>query len=193
MYDRNYYLNELKIRQKDHLVKVITGIRRCGKSFLLNNIFYNYLINEEKVDKNNIIRFAFDNEKDIALLDEYLKDHPIIKNINGQLVVNNRKFLSYIENLTSKDGFYYLILDEIQNLENFVRVLNKFLYGDKFDVYVAGSNSRFLSSEVDTEFGGRGDRIHLLPLIFNEYLLGSKLNKTDAFNKYIRYGGIPLV
>lgn len=124
MYDRNYYLNELKIRQKDHLVKVIIGIRRCGKSFLLNNIFYNYLINEEKVDKNNIIRFAFDNEKDIALLDEYLKDQPTIKNINGQLVINNRKFLSYIENLTSKDGFYYLILDEIQNLENFVIVLN---------------------------------------------------------------------
>lgn len=91
---------------------------------MLNNIFYNYLINEEKVDKNNIIRFAFDNEKDIALLDEYLKDQPTIKNINGQLVVNNKKFLSYIENLTSKDGFYYLILDEIQNLENFVRVLN---------------------------------------------------------------------
>lgn len=91
---------------------------------MLNNIFYNYLINEEKVDKNNIIRFAFDNEKDIALLDEYLKDQPTIKNINGQSVVNNRKFLSYIDKHTSKDGFYYLILDEIQNLENFVIVLN---------------------------------------------------------------------
>ncbi len=160
---------------------------------MLNNIFYNYLINEEKVDKNNIIRFAFDNEKDIALLDEYLKDQPTIKNINGQSVVNNRKFLSYIDKHTSKDGFYYLILDEIQNLENFVRVLNSFLYEDKFDIYVTGSNSRFLSSEVDTEFGGRGDRIHLLPLTFNEYLTGSKLNKTEAFNEYIRYGGLPLV
>ena len=193
MFKREYYLNELIDKQGNGLIKVITGIRRSGKSFLLNKIFYDYLVKGKKVDENKIIRFAFDNEEDIASLDQYLTEQKTIKKINGQKVINNRKFLSYIQDKTKKEGYYYLLIDEIQNLESFVRVLNSFLYKDNIDVYVTISNSRFLSSEVDTEFGGRGDRIHLLPLTFNEYLSNTKLDIRDALNEYIRYGGIPLV
>lgn len=193
MFHRDLYLKSLIESQGNKLIKVITGIRRCGKSFLLNNIFYDYLINERKVDPKHIIRFAFDNEKDIMKLDSYLPNQATTKKVRHQYQINSRKFLSYIDDITKEGGFYYLLLDEIQNLENFVRVLNSFLYAGNFDVYVTGSNSRFLSSEVDTEFGGRGYRIHLLPLSFNEYLIESNLGEREALDEYIRYGGIPLV
>ena len=88
----------------------------------------------------------------------------------------------FIQNITKNDGEYCLLLDEIQLLSEFVRVLNAFIKHNNFDIYVTGSNSRFLSSQVDTEFGGRASRIHLLPLTFNEYLSGSKLDKQDALN-----------
>lgn len=193
MFGRKLYLEELKLKANNGLIKVITGIRRCGKSFLLNNIFYNYLIVERKIDPKNIIKFAFDSEENIMLLDNYLKDQPTLIKKGNQEVINSRKFISFINDKTKENNFYYLLLDEIQNLDNFVRVLNSFLYKGNFDVYVTGSNSKFLSSEVDTEFGGRGDRIHLLPLTFAEYLSGIELDKKDAINEYIRYGGIPLV
>lgn len=193
MFDRTYYLNELIDKENNGLVKVITGIRRCGKSFLLNNIFYNYLISIQNVKPDHIIRYAFDNEEDISLLDEFLVEQPTLKTQNGLKVINNRKFMAYIKSKMTEEGIYYLILDEIQNLEEFVRVLNSFIYKGNCDVYVTGSNSRFLSSEVDTEFGGRADRIHLLPLTFSEYLTGTNLEKRDALNEYLRYGGIPLV
>ena len=192
LFKRDYYLSKLVEKENNQLIKVITGIRRCGKSYLLNKIFYNYLINEQHVDKDFIIRFAFDNEEDISLLDKY-EDQPSLENDLNKHLVSSKKFLSFIKEKTSKDGYYYLLLDEIQNLENFVRVLNSFLYKGNFDVYVTGSNSRFLSSEVDTEFGGRGDRIHLLPLTFKEFLSGTNLDKRDALDEYIRYGGIPLI
>ena len=192
VFKRDYYLSKLVEKENNQLIKVITGIRRCGKSYLLNKIFYNYLINEQHVDKDFIIRFAFDNEEDISLLDKY-EDQPSLENDLNKHLVSSKKFLSFIKEKTSKDGYYYLLLDEIQNLENFVRVLNSFLYKGNFDVYVTGSNSRFLSSEVDTEFGGRGDRIHLLPLTFKEFLSGTNLDKRDALDEYIRYGGIPLI
>ena len=191
-FKRDYYLNKLVEKENNQLIKVITGIRRCGKSYLLNKIFYNHLINEQHVDKDFIIRFAFDNEEDISLLDKY-EDQPSLENDLNKHLVSSKKFLSFIKEKTSKDGYYYLLLDEIQNLENFVRVLNSFLYKGNLDVYVTGSNSRFLSSEVDTEFGGRGDRIHLLPLTFKEFLSGTNLDKRDALDEYIRYGGIPLI
>ncbi len=193
MFDRTYYLNELVDKENNGLVKVITGIRRCGKSFLLNNIFYNYLISIQNVKPDHIIRYAFDNEEDISLLDELLVEQPTLKTQNGQKVINNRKFMTYIKSKMTEEGIYYLILDEIRNLEEFVRVLNSFIYKGNCDVYVTVSNSRFLSSEVDTEFGGRADRIHLLPLTFSEYLTGTNLEKRDALNEYLRYGGIPLV
>ena len=193
MFKRDLYLNELIEKQNNHLIKVITGIRRCGKSYLLNTIFYNHLISKENVSKEHIIKFAFDDEEDILKLDDYCPNEPTIIKKGNQKLVNSKKFILYIKKRITDDGQYYLLLDEIQNLDNFVRVLNSFLKYDNFDVYVTGSNSRFLSSEVDTEFGGRGDRIHLLPLSFNEYLTGDNVDKSSALDQYIRYGGIPLV
>lgn len=193
MFKRDNYLNQLIKSRNNHQIKVVTGLRRSGKSFLINEIFYNWLI-ENNVDEKHIVRFAFDSEIDIRKLDAYLPNDPtIIKNPEGQKIINNRKFMLYIDDKTKGDGDYILLLDEIQNLDDFVRVLNGYLYLKKFDIYVTGSNSRFLSSQVDTEFGGRGYRIHVLPLSFSEYLTGVELHKRDALEEYIAYGGIPLV
>lgn len=193
MFSRDLYLRRLIEKQNNGLVKIITGVRRCGKSFLLNNIFYNYLVNEKHINPKNIIKFAFDNEEDILKLDKYDKDRKSLKKIGRQVLIDSQKFLTFIHEQSKDNGHYYLLLDEIQNLENFVRVLNSFIYKGNFDIYVIGSNSNLLSSEVDTEFGGRGDRIHLLPLSFLEYLSNVDLDKRDALDQYIRYGGIPLV
>lgn len=193
MFKRDNYLNQLIKSRNNHQIKVVTGLRRSGKSFLINEIFYNWLI-ENNVDEKHIVRFAFDSEIDIRKLDSYLPNDPtIIKNAEGQKIINNRKFMLFIDDKTKGDGDYILLLDEIQNLDDFVRVLNGYLYLKKFDIYVTGSNSRFLSSQVDTEFGGRGYRIHVLPLSFSEYLTGVELDKRDALEEYIAYGGIPLV
>lgn len=193
MFKRDLYLNELIDKKDNHLVKVITGIRRSGKSYLLNEIFYNFLIEEEGVSDNHIIKFAFDNEENIALLDKYLQEQPTVMEKRNQKIVNSRKFLLYIKDLIIDKERYYLLLDEIQNLDDFVRVLNGFLNHDNYDVYVTGSNSKLLSSEVDTEFGGRGDRIHLLPLTFSEFLSGTDYDENTGLKVYERYGGIPLV
>lgn len=193
MFKRDLYLNELIDKKNNHLVKVITGIRRSGKSYLLNEIFYNFLIEEEGVSDNHIIKFAFDNEENIALLDKYLQEQPTVMEKRNQKIVNSRKFLLYIKDLIIDKERYYLLLDEIQNLDDFVRVLNGFLNHDNYDVYVTGSNSKLLSSEVDTEFGGRGDRIHLLPLTFSEFLSGTDYDENTGLKVYERYGGIPLV
>ena len=193
MFKRDLYLKELIDKKQNHLVKVITGIRRSGKSYLLNTIFYNYLVKEENVPDDHIIRFAFDNDEDIFLLDKYLMDQPTIIEKNNQKLVNSRKFLCYIKDLVRDNDPYYFLLDEIQNLDEFVRTLNAFLRHENYDVYVTGSNSRFLSSEVDTEFGGRGDRIHLLPLTFSEFLNGTDYDANTGLKMYERYGGIPLI
>ena len=193
MFNRDYYLNQLINGEDNHLVKLITGIRRCGKSYLLNVIFYNYLTNVKKINPNNIIQFAFDSIEDIAKLDKYLPEQETSFDINGQKLINNRKFLLYIQEKTKNPGYYYFLFDEIQNLDEFVRVLNGFLRHENYDIYVTGSNSRFLSSQVDTEFAGRADRIHLLPLSFLEYLSGVDIYKRDALDEYIKYGGLPLV
>lgn len=193
MFKRDLYLKELIDKKQNHLVKVITGIRRSGKSYLLNTIFYDYLVKEENVPDDHIIRFAFDNDEDIFLLDKYLMDQPTIIEKNNQKLVNSRKFLCYIKDLVRDNDPYYFLLDEIQNLNEFVRTLNAFLRHENYDVYVTGSNSRFLSSEVDTEFGGRGDRIHLLPLTFSEFLNGTDYDANTGLKMYERYGGIPLI
>lgn len=193
MFKRDLYLNELIDKKNNHLVKVITGIRRSGKSYLLNEIFYNFLIEEEGISDDHIIKFAFDNEENIALLDKYLQEQPTVMEKHNQKIVNSRKFLLYIKDLIVDKERYYLLLDEIQNLDDFVRVLNGFLNHDNYDVYVTGSNSKLLSSEVDTEFGGRGDRIHLLPLTFSEFLSGTDYDENNGLKVYERYGGIPLV
>lgn len=192
MFDRNNYLNQLISKKNNHLVKLITGIRRSGKSFLLNNIFYNWLL-KNGYDNKHIIKFAFDSEEDIMLLDEYLPNEPTVITIKNTKVINEKKFVLFIRDVTKDGKDYCLLLDEIQLLNEFVKVLNSFIRHDNYDVYVTGSNSKFLSSEVDTEFGGRSSRIHLLPLVFSEYLTGTDLEKRDALDEYIRYGGIPLV
>ncbi len=193
MFKRNKYLDQLIKLEHNHLIKVVTGVRRSGKSYLLNTIFYHHLFENQNIDNEHIIRFAFDNEEDIMQLDKYLPAQKTIVIKNGQQIVNNRKFMLYIQSLIKDNQMYYFILDEIQNLENFVRVLNGFLTHDNYDVYVSGSNSYLLSSNIDTEFSGRSSNIHLLPLTFNEYLSDTNVHKIDALNEYIRYGGIPLV
>ena len=193
MFNRNRYLRKLKEKERNGLIKVITGLRRSGKSFLLNRLFYDYLVQERKIDPRHIIRFAFDNQEDIVRLDEFGgKEEASQAKKRGRLV-DSLKFLAFINEKAKDGGYYYLLLDEVQNLEEFVRVLNSFLYKGNFDIYVTGSNSRFLSSEVDTEFGGRGDRIHLLPLSFEEFFSSVGGEAREALDEYLRYGGIPLV
>lgn len=193
MFVRDKYLKQLIDKKHNQLIKVITGIRRSGKSFLLNEIFYRRLTEEDGVDPSHIIRFAFDNSEDISLLDAYLPDQPTIIVKKGQEIVNDRKFLLYVKDQIHDEGDYYFLLDEIQNLNGFVRVLNGFLRHANYDVYVSGSNSHLLSSDIDTEFGGRSSRVHLLPLAFNEYRSDSKLDPYASLNEYLQYGGIPLV
>lgn len=193
MFQRDKYLQKLISLKGNHLVKVITGIRRSGKSYLLNEIFYNHLLKDEQVDESHIMRFAFDNEEDILLLDKYLADQPTTTKVNNQKIINNIKFLLLVKDFVKDNRKYYFLLDEIQNLDDFVRVLNGFLRHDNYDVYVTGSNSNMLSSNIDTEFGGRTSRIHLLPLTFSEFCSGTNLDQNTALKVYERYGGIPLV
>jgi len=192
MFERTKYLNQLISKENNHLIKVITGIRRSGKSFLLNNIFYTHLLNKG-INNKNIIRFAFDSSDDIYLLDKYLENEPTLEIINGQRIINDKKFVLYVKEKIQKKGINYLLLDEIQNLKNFVNVLNSFLKYENFDVYVTGSNSYLLSSDIDTSFGGRSSRIHLLPLVFEELLSGSSKSNDDTLRDYMIYGGLPLV
>lgn len=192
MFARTKYLNQLINKRNNHLIKVITGIRRSGKSFLLNEIFNDYLLTSG-FEERHIIKFAFDSEEDILKLDAYLPNESTIIKVGNQKLVNEKKFVMYIQDVTKQEGEYCFLLDEIQLLNEFVRVLNGFIKHNNYDVYVTGSNSRFLSSQVDTEFGGRSSRIHLLPLVYSEYITGSNLSKKEAFDEYIRFGGIPLV
>ena len=192
-FERNRYLNELIDRKGNRLVKIITGIRRCGKSYLLNNIFYNYLLSTG-IKKERIIKFAFDSEEDIVKLDKYLPNEKTIILKNKIEYVNQKKFLLFLEEQTSSDSKeYYLLLDEVQNLYRFESVLNSLLRHDNYDIYVTGSNSKFLSTDVITEFSDRGDEIHMLPVSFKEYMSGCNLHIKDAYKEYLYYGGLPLV
>ena len=184
---RDYYLDKL-IRKKDNgFIKIITGIRRSGKSYLLNNLFYNYLI-QSGVNENHIIKFAFDSGKDLLKIGENLMDLDVL---SGERLVNPKKFLDYIINITNDREKFYILLDEVQLLKSFEQVLSGFLRQDNFDVYVTGSNSRFLSKDVITEFAGRGDEIHIMPLVFSEFIQTYAGDKEDAFAEYQIYGGLP--
>lgn len=184
---RDFYLNKLISRKNNGLIKVITGIRRCGKSYLLNTIFYNYLI-EQDVDENHIIRFAFDSADDLYLIGENL-----IKIEKEKRRIDPEKFMAYIRSKTTDKGMYYLLLDEVQMLDCFESVLNSYLRKDNIDVYVTGSNAKFLSKDIITEFAGRGDEIHMYPLNFSEFMLVYKGDKYEGLSEYMLYGGIPLV
>ncbi len=169
---RDVYLNKLIRKEKNGLIKVITGVRRCGKSYLLFNLFHNYLI-EKGVDEDHIIEVALDDRsyKDLRDPDNMLK---------------------YVKDKIKDKQTYYIILDEIQLLSEFEDVLNSFLHIRNADVYVTGSNSKFLSSDVITEFRGRGDEIRVYPLSFREYISVYDGTTDEAWDDYFNYGGLPL-
>ena len=178
---RDKYVEMLQIRKNNGFVKVITGIRRCGKSYLLNELFYNKLI-KDGIKKDHIIRFAFDSAKDLLLIGEDLQE-----NIIQKRKVSPKKFMNYISQKIVDQDTYYILLDEVQNLDCFEVILNSYLRQNNLDIYVTGSNSKFLSSDILTEFRGRGDEIHVLPLSFSEFY--ASYNEDD----YMIYGGLPAI
>lgn len=184
---RDLYLNKLISLKHNGLIKVITGIRRCGKSYLLNEIFYNHLL-ESGVDEKHIIRFAFDSGDDLNLIGE-----SIIEIEKQKRRVDPEKFMAYIRNQIEDNEMYYLLLDEVQMLDCFETVLNGYLRRKNMDVYVIGSNAKFLSKDIITEFAGRGDEIHMYPLSFSEFMTAYKGDKYEGLSEYMLYGGIPLV
>ena len=171
--DRELYLNQLINKQNNGLVKIITGMRRCGKSFLLDPIFKEYLISEG-VSENHIIKIDLDERRNKKYQDPDVLDE-------------------YIRSLIVDEETYYLLLDEVQKVDDFESVLNGFLHIHNLDIYVTGSNSKFLSSDIITEFRGRGDEIRVFPLSFSEYYSVFKGEKEEAWDEYITYGGLPKI
>lgn len=170
---RDYYLKKLIEAKNDGLIKILIGVYQCGKSYLLNTIFYNYLI-EEGVKEDHIIKVALDDTDNEELL-------------------NPKNLSKYVkEKIIDKDT-YYVILDEIQLVENFEGVLNGLLRINNIDIYVTGSNSKFLSSDIITEFRGRGEDIKIYPLSYYEFMSVYEGDKFDGWLEYITYGGLPLV
>ena len=170
---RDIYLQRLKDREQNGLVKIVTGIRRCGKSYLLNTLFYGYL-KEKGVKDDHIIKISLDDDE------------------NSDLLLP--KALSrYIKNLIVDDELYYVLLDEIQLADNFVGVLNGLLKLPNVDIYVTGSNSKFLSTDIVTEFRGRGDEVRILPLSFSEFMSVYNGSSIQGWKEYYTYGGLPLV
>lgn len=170
---RNYYLNKLISKQNNKLIKIVTGIRRCGKSYLLDPIFRNYLL-DNGVDENHIIKLEFDS-------------------IENEEYTNPKKLYEYVMQKVFDKDTYYVILDEIQKVSDFESVLNSFLRKPNLDVYVTGNNSKFLSSDIITEFRGRGDEIRVYPLSFSEFMSVYSGNEISGLNEYINYGGLPLI
>lgn len=192
-FSREKYVARLADMQWNGLVKVITGAHRAGKSYLLNELFYRFLINEG-VDKRRIICFAFDSDEDIDRLDDFANGD-LIKIQDGKhgYKINAKVFRRYISSLTDEENQYYFFLDEVQLLDNFVGTLNSYLRHSNFDLYATGSNSRFLSNDIATEFKGRSSELHIQPLSFSEYVQGTGKEVGKAWADYIVTGGIPLV
>lgn len=170
---RNSYLKQLISGKLNGLIKIVTGIRRCGKSYLLFKIFRNHLL-EQGVTPDHIISLALDD----ILNEEYC---------------DPKKLVLYIKENIKDSQIHYVLLDEVQMVDNFVGALNSLLHIDNVDVYVTGSNSKFLSSDIATEFRGRGDEIRIYPLSFSEFLSEYNGDKNDAWRDYITYGGLPLI
>ena len=193
IFQRDRYIERLEAMQWNGLVKVITGTRRAGKSYLLNELYYNYLVDSD-VPKNRIIRFAFDSDEDLDLLDAFANGDPIkVKSKRYGYCVNAQVFRRYIASKINEDDRFYLFLDEVQFLDNFVGTLNSYLRHHNLDLYVTGSNSKFLSVDIATEFKGRSSELHVLPLSFSEYVNGTGKDLGTAWSNYIVTGGIPLV
>lgn len=170
---RDRYLQQLIESRRNGFVKVVTGIRRCGKSYLLNVLFYHYLLDNGVAD-DHIIR--------IDLEDRMNKE-----------LRNPDVMLHYVHDRIKDNELYYIIIDEVQLMDEFVDVLNSFRHIDNADIYVTGSNSRFLSSDIPTEFRGRGETIHVNPLSFAEFYSAKGGDKQDAWREYYTYGGLPLI
>ena len=171
---RDKYLRQLIEARGNGMVKIVTGMRRSGKSFLLMTLFHQYLI-EQGVAENHIIEISLDNRKNKSLR-------------------NPDVLLEHIEHLIQLDGqIHYVILDEVQLVDDFVEVLLSLMQDKRLDVYVSGSNSKFLSKDVVTEFRGRGDEIHLFPLSFAEYYAAIGGDKYSAWKEYYTYGGLPQI
>ena len=184
---RDYYLEKLISRRGSGLIKVITGVRRCGKSYLLNTIFYRFLLSSG-VPEDHIIRFAFDSADDLELIGENLID---MHRRNRK--ADPERFMAYIRSKLRGRETYYLLLDEVQLLDSFEAVLNGYLRKDNMDVFVTGSNAKFLSSDIITEFSGRGDEIRMYPLSFAEFMSVYPGDRYEGLSAYMLYGGIPLV
>ena len=185
--NRDYYLQKLIDRKHNGQIKVITGVRRCGKSFLMNTLFYQHLL-DCGIAKDHIILFAFDSAEDLLKISEDLIE---IQAQNRK--VNPRKFVNYISSLIRDQDMYYLLLDEVQMLESFETVLIGYLRRKNLDLFVTGSNAKFLSRDVVTEFAGRGDEIRMYPLSFSEFMSVYKGDRYMGLSEYMLYGGIPLV
>lgn len=169
---RDYYLNQLIESQGNGLVKIVTGGRRCGKSFLLFNLFRNYLL-DSGVSEDHIVGLSLDDRRSSPLRDP-------------------DKLLDYIDSKVRTDGkTHYIILDEVQLVRDFVEVLLSLMHNPQLEIYVSGSNSKFLSKDVVTEFRGRGDEIRVWPLSFSEYYAAVGGDKTAAWKDYYTYGGLP--
>lgn len=170
---RDIYLEKLISKKNNGLIKVVTGVRRCGKSYLLFNLFSDHL-KEEKVRADHIIEMAFDS-------------------------FENRKYRDpevlypYLMEKIQDEQMYYVLLDEVQLLDDFESVLNSLVRKKNVDVYVTGSNAKFLSKDIITEFRGRGDEVHMYPLTFAEYMSVYPGDKNDAWRDYVIYGGLPLI
>ena len=170
---RDKYLRDLINRMNNGMIKVVTGIRRSGKSYLLFKLFYEYLLSQGVLE-SHIIKIELDQRKN-----RIYRDPDVI--------------LDYIETLIENDKQYYILLDEVQMLNDFEEVLNSLLHISNVDIYVTGSNSKFLSKDVITEFRGRGDKIHVFPLTFKEFMQVYDGDMYRGFADYIVYGGLPLI
>ena len=170
---RDFYLNQLIAGRENGLIKIITGIRRCGKSYLLFRLFHEWL-NANGIENNHIIEVALDDRSNKELRDP-------------------DALLNYVKSRITDNNLHYILLDEIQIVPEFTDVLNSLLHIRNADVYVTGSNSHFLSTDVVTEFRGRGDEIRLHPLSFAEFCQGFQGEKNQAWKEYYTYGGLPLV
>ena len=170
---RDLYLEKLISKKQNGLIKVITGIRRCGKSYLLFSLFKKHLL-QTGVPADHILEMAFDSYESKRYRDPEV-------------------FYPYIKGLIRDEGPYYILLDEVQLLDDFESVLNGLARMSRTDLYVTGSNAKFLSRDIITEFRGRGDEIHMYPLSFSEYLSAYQGERRDAWRDYVLYGGLPLI
>ncbi len=170
---REFYINKLINKKNNSMIKVITGIRRCGKSYLLNILFVKYL-KSQGVDDSHIIKIDFDSPRN----EKYHEALPLF---------------DYLESLIKDNKTYYFLLDEIQLVNKFESVLNGLMRKENADIYVTGSNSKFLSSDIITEFRGRGDEIRVYPLSFAEFLTSFNGEKAEALAEYMVYGGMPML